>query len=135
MKYIKVIDGADNCVYDIFGCTDSEFALIFPQGPDVAFIEEVYPRGDSQLLDSALNIIWFRRQIKSEVQGLHGLLLYGLETKKVYYPNRGDADANNPDGSRERWSLCNLSQPPVPPMRPPPMLVRTTCLRRSASPR
>jgi len=97
VKNIQVIDGADNCVYDIFGCTDSELELIFPQGQDVAFIDEVYARGDTQLLDAAFNVVWARRQIKSEVQGIHGLLVYGLERKKVYYPNRRDADAINPD--------------------------------------
>ena len=46
MKNIQVIDGAVNCVYDIFSATDEEFALIFPNGQDIAFIDEVYGRGD-----------------------------------------------------------------------------------------
>jgi hypothetical protein len=40
MKNIQVIDGAENCVYDIFAATDEEFSLIFPRGQDVAFIDE-----------------------------------------------------------------------------------------------
>jgi hypothetical protein len=57
MKNIQVIDGAENCVYDIFSATDEEFALIFEAGTDVAFIDEVYDRGDSSSLDAAFNRI------------------------------------------------------------------------------
>jgi hypothetical protein len=52
MKNIQVIDGAVNCVYDIFAATDEEFGLIFPDGQDIAFIDEVYGRGGD---DAALN--------------------------------------------------------------------------------
>ena len=34
--------------------------------------------------------------------GLHGLLFYGLDEKKRYYPSRRDEEAQNPDGSRLR---------------------------------
>jgi hypothetical protein len=44
MKNIQVIDSALNCVYDIFAATDEEFALIFPPGEDVAFIDELLAR-------------------------------------------------------------------------------------------
>ena len=39
MRNIQVFDGADNSVYDIFSATEEEFALIFPPGQDVAFID------------------------------------------------------------------------------------------------
>jgi len=32
VKNIQIIDGAQNCVYDIFSATDEEFALVFPEG-------------------------------------------------------------------------------------------------------
>jgi hypothetical protein len=32
MKNIMVIDGAENCVYDVFAAPDDDFALIFPEG-------------------------------------------------------------------------------------------------------
>lgn len=48
MKNIQVIDGADNRVYDIFAATDEEFGLIFPQGQDIAFIDEVMARGSEE---------------------------------------------------------------------------------------
>ncbi|HEY9268381.1 MAG TPA: hypothetical protein VIO39_02870 [Methylotenera sp.] len=99
MKNIQVIDGAENCVYDIFEATEEQFKLIFPDGTDVAFIEEVYSYADGDLLNSALSEIWKRPVRKSEVKGIHGTLFYGLEEKKIYYPGRRDASAINPDGS------------------------------------
>lgn len=102
MKNIQVIDGADNCVYDIFSATDEEFALIFPVGEDVAFIDEVLTRGPRAALDAAFERIWSRRVRKSEAVGIHGLLFYELESKKQYYPTRRDEEAQNPGGSKLR---------------------------------
>jgi len=102
MKNIQIIDGAANSVYDIFAATDEEFSLIFPSGQDVAFIEEVYSVGDSDALDRAFKAIWSRRIPKKEANGIHGLLFFELEEKKVYYPTRRDEEAVNPDGSRLR---------------------------------
>ena len=102
MKNIQVIDGADNCVYDIFAATDEEFAVIFPLGQDIAFIDEVCSRADPASLEKALTMLWTRRLRKTEVHGIHGVLFYEHERKKVYYPNRRDEEAINPDGSRLR---------------------------------
>jgi hypothetical protein len=102
MKNIQVIDGALNCVYDIFAATDEEFDLIFPSSEDVAFIEEVYARGEEIKLNEAFRQIWSRRVRKIEVNGIHGVLFYQLESKKVYYATRRDEEAVNPDGTRLR---------------------------------
>jgi hypothetical protein len=102
MKNIQVIDGARNCVYDIFAATEVEFLLIFPSGTDIAFIDEVYAREDKKTLDAAFNSVWLRPIQKSDARGIHGILFYQLEEKKVYYPNRRDQDAINPDRSRLR---------------------------------
>jgi hypothetical protein len=102
MKNIQVIDGADNCVYDIFAATEEEFELIFPPGQDVAFIDEVMSRGSADALDLALSRIWQRRLRKSDAVGIHGLLFYELEHKKQYYPARVDEEAQNPDGTKLR---------------------------------
>ena len=102
MKNIQIIDGAQNCVYDIFSATDDEFALVFSEGRDIAFIDEIYAEGDSQLLDVAFKNIWQRRVKKSEAKGIHGIIFYELEKKKVYYQTRRDEEAINPDGSRLR---------------------------------
>lgn len=102
MKNIQIIDDAQNCVYDIFEATDEEFALIFGSDADVAFIEEVYEKGDAAKLDEAFENIWKRRIRKSVAQGIHGIVFYGLTEKMAYYPTRKDEEAVNPDGSRLR---------------------------------
>ena len=102
MKNIQVIDGAVNCVYDIFQATDEEFKIIYPNGEDVAFIDEVYAKGEKELLDKAFTAIWARRVPKVQANGIHGLLFYELESKKPYYPTRRDEEARNPNGSNLR---------------------------------
>lgn len=102
MKNIQVIDGAENCVYDIFQAMDEEFSLIFSDGRDIAFIDEVYESGDPSVLNAAFSQIWRRRVRKSEANGIHGLLFYQLPEKKIYYPTRKDEEAINPNGSRLR---------------------------------
>ena len=102
MKNIQIIDGADNCVYDIFSATEEEFSLIFPAGTDIAFIDEVYDKGDAAELDVAFNNIWKRPIKKRDVVGIHGIIFYELGGKSVYYPTRKDDEAINPDGSRLR---------------------------------
>ena len=100
MKNIQIIDGAVNCVYDIFQATDEEFKAIFPEGEDVAFIDEVYARGTKELLNKTFSAIWERRIPKIQAQGIHGLLFYQLESKKPYYSSRKDEEASNPNGPR-----------------------------------
>lgn len=102
MKNIQVIDGAENCVYDIFAATEEEFSIVFTSGQDIAFIDEVGLRADPALLETALSMIWARRLRKCDVHGIHGILFYEHERKKAYYPTRRDEEASNPDGSRLR---------------------------------
>lgn len=99
MKNIQIIDGAINCVYDIFSATDEEFAIIFPNNTDVAFIDEIILANKKSKIDTIFNNIWKRRIKKSEAQGIHGIIFYQLEEKKAYYPTRKDEEAINPDGS------------------------------------
>lgn len=102
MKNIQIFDGAENAVYDIFAATDDEFALIFSSGTDVAFIDEVYQQQSEEALSAALSAIWERRLPKSQAMGIHGILFYDNQHKKVYYPTRRDEEAINPNGSRLR---------------------------------
>jgi len=102
MKNIQVIDGAINCVYEIFAATDEEFSLIFADGQDIAFIDEVYEQRRSEQLDAAFKNIWGRRILKREAMGIHGVLFYELDSKKCFYPTRRDEEAVNPNGSRLR---------------------------------
>jgi hypothetical protein len=91
MKNIQVIDGAVNCAYDIFAA-----------GQDIAFIDDVYARGPTALLDKCFARIWQRRVPKPQVNGIHGTLFYELAVKKPYYPTLRDEEAVNPGGSRLR---------------------------------
>lgn len=102
MKNIQIFDTAENSVYDIFAATDEEFALIFSAGTDVAFIDEVYQQQSADVLSAAFNAIWERRLPKSQAMGIHGILFYESEHKKVYYPTRRDEEAINPNGSMLR---------------------------------
>jgi hypothetical protein len=102
MKNIQVIDGAINCVYDIFAASDEDFAVIFPMGTDVAFVDEVVARGGEAEMQRVFARIWERRVPKAEAMGIHGLLFYELDAKKVNYPTRRDEDARNPNSSRPR---------------------------------
>ena len=102
MKNVQIIDGAQNCVYDIFEVTDEEFSMIFPEGTDIAFIDEVYEKQNPKMLDAAFDRIWKRRVPKAKAKGIHGTIFYELVEKKAYYPTRKDDEAVNPDGSRLR---------------------------------
>jgi len=61
MKNIIVIDGAENCVYDIFAAPDDDFALIFPEGTDIAFIEDIEHRPNAERVFEALKRTWLNR--------------------------------------------------------------------------
>ena len=98
MKNIQVIDGAQNCVYDIFAATDEEFAMISTRNRHCLYCE-IYANGDNSLLDAAFENIWQRPIKKAEAEGIQGTIFYELEYKKVYYPTRRDVEAVNPDGS------------------------------------
>lgn len=42
MKNVMIVDGADNCAYDIYAFTEDQFDAVFSaEGQDIAFIDEV----------------------------------------------------------------------------------------------
>ena len=102
MKNVQVIDGADNCVYDIFAFPDDVFALVFSAGTDIAFVEDLQKRADAERVFRGLESAWANRLPKEHVNGIHGTLFYGLAHKRKYYPTLRDAEASNPDGSHLR---------------------------------
>lgn len=93
MKNIQVIDGAVNCAYEIFAATDEQFDLIFSQGTDIAFVDEVLKRGSKNSLEKAFAEMWGRKVDKKSVMGIHGMLFYELDEKKPYYPGRLESEA------------------------------------------
>jgi len=90
---IQVIDGANNCSYDIFEVEEDAFRLIFPGvDQDVEFIDDFVSRvGDDEAVE-VLNKIWRRPVEKKSVHGIHGTLFYELEFKKIYYPTKRESD-------------------------------------------
>ena len=93
MKTILVIDGAENCAYDHFQATDEFFALLFPgDGQDIEFIEDFCERHSNEDLKAEFEQLWERPVRKREVNGIDGILFYGLLIKKIYYPNKRDSD-------------------------------------------
>lgn len=99
MKNIQVIDGAINCVYDTFQATNEEFNLLFLNGTDILFQDEIVR---SEQVDLAFKNLWSRRIPKSQAMGIHGTIFYELADKKEYYPDRIDENAINKNGSRLR---------------------------------
>ncbi|MEG2014034.1 MAG: hypothetical protein RR063_12695, partial [Anaerovoracaceae bacterium] len=60
MKAIQVIDGANNCLYEIYQATAAESTRIFPDDKDIQFNEDVIIRlGDSESSE-LLGKLWIR---------------------------------------------------------------------------
>ena len=74
----RVLETKDLRFFGSLGFTEEQFAVVFPAGTDIAFIDEI------------------------EANGIHGTLFYELDSKKAYYPTRKDEEAVNPDRSRLR---------------------------------
>jgi hypothetical protein len=102
MKNIQVVDGALNCVYDVFAASDDDHALLFPNGTDIAFAEDFESRADIDSLEAALERLWLNRVPKAQAMGIHGTLFFQSSEKREYYPSRKDEEAVNPDGTRLR---------------------------------
>ena len=93
MKNIQIIDGANNCSYDIFAMTDEEFSTLFPApGQNIEFIEDAINRVGDDELGAIMRNVWKRPVEKSDVRGIHGTVFYELLQKKKYYPNKRDDD-------------------------------------------
>ncbi len=92
MKNIQVIDGADNCTYDIYAATEAEFDAIFPNGTDVEFSDDLFERlGEIYATEITMNL-WRRFVNKRDVNGIHGTLFYQLEHKKKFYPTKKESE-------------------------------------------
>ena len=89
MKNVQVIDSAENCTYSVYEITDDEFAILFPGGADIEFIEDVENRlGEDAFLQFHPNL-WKQPIEKVRVNGIHGTIFYGLsERKRQFYPNK-----------------------------------------------
>ena len=96
MKNVLIVDGANNCAYDIFAFTDKEFALVFPaKGQDIEFVEDVVKRLGEKGIAKLWSTVWKRRIKKKNANGIHGTLFFQLEFKKKYYPTKRDEEMVN----------------------------------------
>ena len=84
MKYIQIIDGADNATYSIFQASDDEFAQLFQMdGQDILFSTDIkYTKRTSAILD----VIWTRPILKKDANGIHGTIFYNAEHRRENYP-------------------------------------------------
>jgi hypothetical protein len=92
MKNVQVIDGAENCTYDIFAVTEKEYALLFPDGADVEFISDFIARVGKKAAKAVTTAMWKRRQKKKSIMGLHGTLFYEMDSKKPFYPTKRESE-------------------------------------------
>jgi hypothetical protein len=99
MKNVQYIDDADNCPYDIYALTDEEFTMVFPDGQDIEFIEDLTKRIPDEFA-GILQRFWRRPVDKKTVNGIHGTLFFKWETKKDYYPTKKDNEMVNPFNGR-----------------------------------
>ncbi len=96
MRNIQVIEPAENCKYEIYAATDEEFALFFPDGADIEFIEDFIKRVGKHKAGAIGGELWKRPVEKANAQGIHGTLFYQLKKmKKEYYPNKRFSDDRN----------------------------------------
>lgn len=94
-KNIQVIDGAENCTYDVFKVSHTDFKIIFPaDGQDIEFAEDL---DDRQGIEGACSRMWSSRIDKKNIDGIHGTLFYGLENKRKYYPTKKDTEMTTGD--------------------------------------
>ncbi|WP_372929914.1 hypothetical protein [Shewanella putrefaciens] len=92
MKNIQVIDGADNCTYDIYSVDDDVFYKIFPNQQDVEFISDLEARLGKVEVSDLLQLIWTGRCDKGLVVGIHGTLFFELDFKKKFYPTKKECE-------------------------------------------
>ena len=93
-KNIMIVDGAENCTYDIFQVNQDDFAILFPgEGQDIEFSDELEGRPG---IEDICARMWKNRILKKDAMGIHGVIFYGLPEKKKYYPTKKDEEMANP---------------------------------------
>lgn len=89
MKNIQIIDGASNATFSLFQATQEEFAAIFPDGREMAIIEDVLHRMGEDRASRMIGPIWNRPILKRDAVGIHGTLFYDSEHRREYLPPSG----------------------------------------------
>lgn len=93
MPNIQVVDGAENCTYDIFETDAERFELIFPaDGQDIEFVDDFVARVGERHAVEVLEEIWKHPVDKKSVCGIHGTLFFELDKKKDFYPTKKECE-------------------------------------------
>ena len=92
MKHVQVIDGALNCTYSVFAIGDEQFKILFPNGTDVEFNDDLFDRLGEAEASKLLERLWEEPVDKKTVVGIHGTLFYDLGYKKKYYPTKRESE-------------------------------------------
>lgn len=91
-KHVQVIDDALNCTYSIFAVEEDEFELLFPEGTDIEFNDDLFSRMGNVKASELMSKVWARWVDKKSVAGIHGTLFYGMGYKKKYYPTKRESE-------------------------------------------
>ena len=93
MKNVQVIDAALNCTYDVYGASERDFELIFPEpGQDIEFINDFIERAGDDVADEICGRLWKNRIEKRDLEGIHGTLFFELDHKKKFYPTKKSSE-------------------------------------------
>ncbi len=95
MKNFMVVDGALNSTFDVFGTDEATFSIAFPDGSDIAFLDEITERVKGLGINEVefFGRLYSNRRDKKSIKGLHGILhSTGSPCDKVYFPNRRETD-------------------------------------------
>ena len=118
MKNIQVIDGARDYLYDLFQIDEDDFALIFPDGQDTAYIDQVIARGPADVLDAVFDRLWARRVRKTDAMEIHGTLIYQLECEPDSGPDEHPARQGGGAAGSDRAAAAGMAAKPEKPEKP-----------------
>jgi hypothetical protein len=90
-----------NCAYDVFPASEADFAVLFPDGQDVEFIEDFWQRVGAKKAGDIVRRLYAKRADKKTIHGIHGTLFYQLEFKKQFYPTKREADLDVARGHQQ----------------------------------
>lgn len=93
MKNVQVVDGGANSLFEIYAVPDEIFNLMFPNGSDVAFLEDVDRVFAQHGNQSLWQDVYATRLEKRSVRGVHGTLhLTGSPCDPHFFPTRREKE-------------------------------------------
>jgi hypothetical protein len=89
MKNVQVIDGSKNSTFEIYEVSNKLFTRIFPNGADVAFLEDV----EHVLRKHEWALFYRKKTNKKVIHGIHGTLhLTGSSCSKEFFPTHKESE-------------------------------------------